>query len=85
LAEAFLFVGFRGQVEEALVFSGVLEDGCGFAIYGEGDGALRCLDLADKFGGLVEEGGERLDFEGGCRVGLAWGASAVWSLPYRHR
>jgi hypothetical protein len=64
LPDAFVGIGFGGQLEEALIFGGVLEDDRGLALHGERNRALRCLDLLDQVGGLVEEGGKRLDFLG---------------------
>src|SRR5260370_5776212 len=61
LADAFAGVGFGGEVEEALVGGGVLDDGFGLAVDGEDDGAAGLLKALHHFDGVVAEGGEGLD------------------------
>ena len=74
LADAFVGVGLGGDVEEALVGGGVLDDGFGFAVDGEDDGALGSFEALHHFDGVVAEGGEGLDVFGdvdlGCHVGV---------------
>ena len=41
LTDTFVYVGLGGEVEEALVSGSVLDDGFGFAVDGEDDGAAR--------------------------------------------
>ena len=60
LANAFAGVGECGDVEEALVFGGILEDDGGPVIDRQGDGAACALECLDGLGGVVAEGGEGL-------------------------
>jgi len=73
LTDALLDVGEGGEVEEALVGGGILEDGFRFAVDGEDDGALGSFQLLEEFGGVVAEGGEGL--------GVLGGVDHVWSPP----
>lgn len=57
LTDALLDVG---EGEEALAGGGILEDGFGFAVDGEDDGALDSFELLEEFGGVVAESGEGL-------------------------
>jgi hypothetical protein len=69
LAESLFWINLGGEVEEALVFGGVLEDGLGFAVDGEDDGALGLLKLLNELDGVVAEGGEGLDVLGDVETG----------------
>lgn len=64
LTDAFVDVGCGGEVEEALVSGGVLDDGFGFAVDGEDDGALGGFELLHELDGVIAEGGEGLDVFG---------------------
>jgi len=75
LTDALLDVGEGGEIEEALVGGGILEDGFGFAVDGEDDGALGGFELLEEFGGVVAEGGEGL--------GVLGGVDHVWVSAWR--
>jgi hypothetical protein len=64
LADAFVDVGLCGEVEEALELGCALEDGFGFTVDGEDDGAARLLETLHELDGVVAEGGEGLDVFG---------------------
>lgn len=64
LADAFAGVGFGGDVEQALVRGGVLDDGFGLAVDREDDGAPGLLEALHELDGVVAEGGEGLDVFG---------------------
>jgi hypothetical protein len=64
LADAFVDVGCGGEVEEALVGGGVLDNGFGFAVDSEDDGAAGLFEALHHFDGVVAEGGEGLDVFG---------------------
>src|SRR5438270_3220191 len=74
LANAFILVGGGGEVEEALVLGCTLDDGFGFAVYGEDDWAAGLFEALHELDGVVAEGGEGLDVfgdvdHGGLRLG----------------
>jgi hypothetical protein len=74
LADGFFFIAKGGEVEEALVGGGVLDDSFGFAVDGEDDGSAGLLKALHHFDGVVAEGGEGLDVlgdvdHGGLRLG----------------
>jgi len=79
LADAFAGIGLGGEVEQALIFGGILEDGFGLAVDGEDDGALGLLELLDELDGVVAEGGEWLDVLGDVEVSWHGGG-----LRYRY-
>src|ERR1700722_15475765 len=64
LADAFVDVDLSGEVEEALVLGCALDDGFGFAVDGEDDGAAGFFEAPHHFDGVVAEGGEGLDVFG---------------------
>src|SRR5882724_6368511 len=64
LTDAFLRASLGGEVEEALVGGGVLDDSFGFAVDGEDDGAAGLFEALHHFDGVVAEGGEGLDVFG---------------------
>ncbi len=80
LTDALLDVGEGGEVEEALVGGGILEDGFRFAVDGEDDGALGGFELLEEIGGVVAKGGEGLGVLGGVDHG--WSPPGE-SLPVR--
>jgi hypothetical protein len=71
LAETFAIVGCGCEVEEALVGGGGEDDGFGFAVDGEDDGAAGLFELLHHFDGVVAEGGEGLDVLGDVENGAS--------------
>jgi hypothetical protein len=64
LTDSFDDVSLGGDVEEALIGFGGLDNGLGSSVDGENDGAARLLELLEHLDGVVAEGGEGLDVLG---------------------
>src|SRR5260370_36955702 len=61
LTDAFFCVGAGGNVEQALISSGVLHDGFCLPLHGKHHRALALLELLHEVARTPAEGGQRLD------------------------
>jgi hypothetical protein len=61
LADAFLRISPRCDVEQALISFGVLHDGCRFPVHRKDHWALALFKLFQKFAGAAAESCQRLD------------------------
>jgi hypothetical protein len=61
LANTFTRIGCSGDIEEALIGFGILDDGCGLALNGEHYGPLALLELFHEVAGTSPERGQGLD------------------------
>lgn len=82
LTDAFFGVGARGNVEQALVGLGVLDDGRGLAIHRKHHGAFALLEMLDEVAGRAAEGREGLDVgsnveHGASRTSTLFGAFRI--------
>jgi hypothetical protein len=76
LADAFTGIGFGGEIKQALVGGGILKNSFGLAVDGEDNGALRLLELLNKLGGVIAEGGKGLGVQGDVELRCHRSASA---------
>jgi hypothetical protein len=61
LPDSLSFVGLRGNVEEALIGLGILDDGFRFAIHGENQRPLGLLEALHEFRRITPESCHRLN------------------------
>src|SRR5580692_4930308 len=71
LTNAFLCVGACGNVEQALISLGILDNSRRLPLYGKHYGALALLELLHEVAGTSAEGRQRLDVLGDVQHGPA--------------